>query len=238
MNTQQVRIVPWAEGDLGLLRRVNTPQMKRHVGGAETDEQIIARHQRYVDIAATGKGRMFSIVLLPRLEAVGTIGHWERVWQGRPSTRDRLGRPAAIPGQRHRGCCRGRGNSQRPGRAQASASARLPIRRQPRLERDLPQGRLLVPHGVRVRVPTRQLHAEQRLVPGPVGHGSGTSPCLTERSGGIRETVTSTAGNDLRSCESRQVRRTREHPARKLVRMPVRCTRGPAGAMSSGCRAG
>jgi RimJ/RimL family protein N-acetyltransferase len=81
MNTPQVRIVPWADGDLELLRRVNTPQMKKHVGGPETDEQVLARHQRYLNIAATGKGCMFSIVLIPESEAVGTIGYWERIWQ-------------------------------------------------------------------------------------------------------------------------------------------------------------
>ncbi|MBD3932568.1 GNAT family N-acetyltransferase [Streptomyces chumphonensis] len=81
MNVPHVRIAPWGEGDLGLLRSVNTPQMKRHVGGPETDEQVIDRHQRYLDIAATGRGRMFSIIALPEFEAVGTIGYWERLWQ-------------------------------------------------------------------------------------------------------------------------------------------------------------
>lgn len=77
-----VQIAPWADGDLDLLRRVNTPQMKKHVGGPETEEQVLARHQRYLNLAAAGKGCMFSIVLPQESETVGTIGYWERVWQG------------------------------------------------------------------------------------------------------------------------------------------------------------
>src|ERR1041384_6105205 len=40
-----VRLVPWAETDLPLLRRVNTPEMRRHVGGPETEEQVLSRHR-------------------------------------------------------------------------------------------------------------------------------------------------------------------------------------------------
>ncbi|NOU84703.1 GNAT family N-acetyltransferase [Paenibacillus sp. LMG 31460] len=80
-NELQVRIEPWAEADLALLYRMNVPEMLEHLGGPETEEQILARHKRYVEIGGKGTGRMFSIVLLPELEAVGNIGYWERVWQ-------------------------------------------------------------------------------------------------------------------------------------------------------------
>ncbi|WP_127354112.1 GNAT family N-acetyltransferase [Actinacidiphila soli] len=76
-----VRIEPWADAGLDLLRRVNTPQMKKHVGGPETDEQVLARHQKYLNIAAMGKGHMFIIVLFPEAIGVGTIGYWDRVWR-------------------------------------------------------------------------------------------------------------------------------------------------------------
>ncbi|GAA4986778.1 GNAT family N-acetyltransferase [Kitasatospora paranensis] len=76
-----VRIEPWTEGDLGLLRRVNTPVMKKHVGGPETEEQLLHRHRRYLDFVPAGKGCMFSIALLPDRTAVGTVGYGERVWQ-------------------------------------------------------------------------------------------------------------------------------------------------------------
>jgi RimJ/RimL family protein N-acetyltransferase len=80
-NTLQVRIKPWADTDLDLLRRMNVPEMMEHIGGPETEEQILVRHKRYVEIGGMGTGRMFSIVLLPGLEAIGNIGYWERVWQ-------------------------------------------------------------------------------------------------------------------------------------------------------------
>ncbi|RKP47951.1 N-acetyltransferase [Cohnella endophytica] len=81
-NRSQVQIKPWSATDLELLYRLNAPEMLEHLGGPETDEQVLARHKRYVEIGAKGTGRMFSIVLLPELEAVGNIGYWERNWQG------------------------------------------------------------------------------------------------------------------------------------------------------------
>ncbi|WP_412537811.1 GNAT family N-acetyltransferase [Longispora sp. K20-0274] len=75
-----VRIEPWSAGDLDLLRRINAPEMTEHLGGPETDEQVIARHARYV--AAAGTARMFRIVALPEDEPVGGIGFWDRTWRG------------------------------------------------------------------------------------------------------------------------------------------------------------
>ncbi|MFB6978642.1 GNAT family N-acetyltransferase [Streptomyces scopuliridis] len=85
----RIRLDPWSEGDLGLLRAMNAPELMSHLGGPETEEQLLTRHRRYVDLSAdrTGRGRMFRIVLLPAGEAadeaVGTIGFWEQTWQGR-----------------------------------------------------------------------------------------------------------------------------------------------------------
>lgn len=75
----QVQINPWADADLTLLHRLNAPEMTEHLGGPESEEQILQRHKRYINL--DGTGRMFSIVLLPELEAVGSVGYWERVWQ-------------------------------------------------------------------------------------------------------------------------------------------------------------
>src|SRR5262249_43383849 len=58
-----VGIEPWTDNDLDLLRRINTPEMKAHLGGPESEEQVRARHQRYVEIGDSGIGRMFRIVL-------------------------------------------------------------------------------------------------------------------------------------------------------------------------------
>jgi RimJ/RimL family protein N-acetyltransferase len=56
--------------------------MMEHLGGPETEEQILARHKRYLNIAERGIGRMFSIILLPDHEIAGSVGYWDSVWQG------------------------------------------------------------------------------------------------------------------------------------------------------------
>lgn len=81
-NLNMVRIEPWAETDLALLYLMNAPEMLKHLGGPESEEKILARHKRYVELSEKGKGRMFRIVLLPELEGIGNIGFWESVWQG------------------------------------------------------------------------------------------------------------------------------------------------------------
>lgn len=76
----RVRLEPWREEDLDLLRRINSPEMKRHLGGSESDEQVITRHRRYLDSNGTASP-MFRIVVLPEEVAVGSIGFWERDWR-------------------------------------------------------------------------------------------------------------------------------------------------------------
>ncbi|MFD5566522.1 GNAT family N-acetyltransferase [Streptomyces cadmiisoli] len=78
---EQVRLVPWAEGDLWLLRRVNSAGMTEHLGGPESEERLVARHRRYVELAAGG---MYRVVLADGGETVGSIGFWEREWRGGP----------------------------------------------------------------------------------------------------------------------------------------------------------
>lgn len=82
-----VRIEPWSEDDFDLLRAANAPELMDHLGGPETEEQLIKRHQRYVDLSAdrTGKGRMYRIVLSASGasgEAAGSVGFWEQTWDG------------------------------------------------------------------------------------------------------------------------------------------------------------
>lgn len=78
-----VRIEAWSPGDLGLLRAANAPELMTHLGGPETEEQLLGRHRRYLDLGAdrTGRGRMFRIVSAGG-DAVGTIGFWEQTWRG------------------------------------------------------------------------------------------------------------------------------------------------------------
>ncbi|MEQ4303047.1 GNAT family N-acetyltransferase [Plantactinospora sp. B6F1] len=75
-----VRLEPWSEAALDLLRRINTPQMRRHVGGPEPEEQLLARHRRYLAMPATGRGCMFAVLLGD--EMVGSIAYHRREWQG------------------------------------------------------------------------------------------------------------------------------------------------------------
>ncbi|WP_312473510.1 GNAT family N-acetyltransferase [Neobacillus sp.] len=81
MNAPQVRIEPWGDADLALLRLINAPEMMEHLGGSETEEQILDRHKRYLEIGGRGTGRMFRIVLLSSLETVGSVGYWDSSWQ-------------------------------------------------------------------------------------------------------------------------------------------------------------
>jgi RimJ/RimL family protein N-acetyltransferase len=76
-----VSLEEWADDDLDLLRRINAPEMTAHLGGPETEEEIVARHRRYLEVTGSGTGRMFRVLLLPQLEAVGNVGYWERVWR-------------------------------------------------------------------------------------------------------------------------------------------------------------
>ena len=88
-HTGQVELAPWGEGDFWLLRRTNAPEMTEHLGGPETEEQLAARHRRYVKLS--GPGQVYRVVL-PGADGtvdagrtdgtVGSIGFWEREWQG------------------------------------------------------------------------------------------------------------------------------------------------------------
>lgn len=58
------------------------PAMTVHLGGPETPEKIRERHERYCQIDDPGRGRMFAIVIGPERIPAGSIGYWEREWQG------------------------------------------------------------------------------------------------------------------------------------------------------------
>jgi RimJ/RimL family protein N-acetyltransferase len=75
---QQVRLEPWGEGDLWLLRRLNSPEMTAYLGGPESEEKVAARHRRYLAVDA---GRMYRVVSARGGETVGSVGFWEREWR-------------------------------------------------------------------------------------------------------------------------------------------------------------
>src|SRR5689334_22902563 len=63
------------------MRLMGDPDMTKHLGGPETPEKIRERHQRYLtDDPATGG--MFVIVVGAARVAAGSIGYWEKEWQG------------------------------------------------------------------------------------------------------------------------------------------------------------
>jgi len=78
VSNQSIQIKPWEENDLDLLFQINAPNMMKYLGGPESEEQILNRHERYLNLGE--KGCMFSIRLLPQLESVGTVGYWETKW--------------------------------------------------------------------------------------------------------------------------------------------------------------
>ncbi|MDG4791612.1 GNAT family N-acetyltransferase [Micromonospora sp. WMMD1102] len=166
-ETSRVRIEPWSEDDLDLLRRINTPEMKRHLGGPETERQLLARHERYVRSGGTGPGCMFRVVALPDGTPVGNVGYWERVWHG--ETVYEMGWNI-LPAYQGRGL------------ATAALLAVVEVARARRRhryahaypsvgnaasERGLPQGRFRAARRDRLRVPEGAADAFQRLATRP-----------------------------------------------------------------------
>jgi RimJ/RimL family protein N-acetyltransferase len=79
----EVKLEPWGEGDLPLLRRLlGDPAMTEHLGGPESEEKLVERQARYERAGEPGAGRMFKIVELASGEAAGSVGYWEKEWRG------------------------------------------------------------------------------------------------------------------------------------------------------------
>jgi RimJ/RimL family protein N-acetyltransferase len=77
----EVRLVPWAEGDLPLLRRLlGDPEMTKYLGGPESEEKLVARQARYEQLDPA-TGRMFKIVEAESGEPAGSVGYWEKDWR-------------------------------------------------------------------------------------------------------------------------------------------------------------
>lgn len=79
MGAERVRLVPWGEGDFWLLERTNSAEMTAHLGGPESPEKLADRHRRYL---APASGRMYRVTSADGGETVGSVGFWEREWQG------------------------------------------------------------------------------------------------------------------------------------------------------------
>ncbi|MBT2601795.1 GNAT family N-acetyltransferase [Bacillus sp. ISL-53] len=77
ISETRLEIKPWEDKDLELLFQLNAPEMMEHLGGPESIEQILKRHQRYLQIG--DKGCMFSIIPFPEAKAAGSVGYWQKV---------------------------------------------------------------------------------------------------------------------------------------------------------------
>jgi RimJ/RimL family protein N-acetyltransferase len=73
----------WSDADLPLLRQANTAEMTAHLNGPETEQQLIARHERYLRHVASGESRLF--VIVRGGHPVGSIGYWGTVWRDQPA---------------------------------------------------------------------------------------------------------------------------------------------------------
>lgn len=77
-----ITLRPWGEDDLPLLQRLmGDPAMTEHLGGPETPEKIQERHQRYCRIRE-GVDAMYVILVGEPPTPAGSIGYWEKEWQG------------------------------------------------------------------------------------------------------------------------------------------------------------
>lgn len=55
--------------------------MTRYLGGPESPEQILKRHQRYLASETSSTASMFAIVIGPDRTPAGSVGYWERSLQ-------------------------------------------------------------------------------------------------------------------------------------------------------------
>jgi len=79
-----VSLRAWSTDDLDLLRRNNAPELMAHLGGPESDDQLLARHARYLRGWEDGSSQMYAIVTPEHPEGVGAVGFWSRDDGGRP----------------------------------------------------------------------------------------------------------------------------------------------------------
>jgi RimJ/RimL family protein N-acetyltransferase len=78
----RVELEPWPDDGLPLLQAANAPAMTEHLGGPETDDEVEARHRKYLRFRGTGEAVMSAIVADG--ERCGGIGWWHTEWDGDP----------------------------------------------------------------------------------------------------------------------------------------------------------
>jgi len=83
MPQPTVSLRPWLADDFALLERLmGDPRMTEHLGGPESPKKLRERNEKYARIRGSGTGEMLVICEGTDATPVGSIGYWEREWQG------------------------------------------------------------------------------------------------------------------------------------------------------------
>jgi RimJ/RimL family protein N-acetyltransferase len=69
-----LRLEPWDESGLQLLRDCHSPEMTAYLGGPESDEKLLDRQRRY--LSYTGNGA-WALRIVVDGETVGSVNYWE-----------------------------------------------------------------------------------------------------------------------------------------------------------------
>jgi RimJ/RimL family protein N-acetyltransferase len=72
----RIALLPWDQSGLELLRALNTPTEKLHLGGIESEAKTLDRHRRYLTYHRPGEVEMLRIAANGGV--VGSVGYWER----------------------------------------------------------------------------------------------------------------------------------------------------------------
>lgn len=79
----RIELRRWSEGDLAVLERANTPAMTAHLGGPESEDQVRARHARYLRLNDSGEACMMRVDVDGT--PAGSIGYWQTDHEGAPA---------------------------------------------------------------------------------------------------------------------------------------------------------
>lgn len=206
-QAEQVRLVPWAEGDFWLLERTNSPEMTAHLGGPESGEKLVARHRRYVELSS---GQMYRVALAEGGETVGSVGFWERVWQDSAIWETGWGILPEFQGRRLAAQAARAVVKEARAAGRRPVSARVPECGAHRVEQRLPPGGLHPAGTGRVRVPEGALDHVERLAVRPGGlrpaatgrfyHRSATAGAGSQRAAAANSPTTRAATGTFTPC--------------------------------------
>ena len=61
--------------------------MMTYLGGPESPDALVRRHERYLALASSGAGETFTIAFGPDFDTAGTTGYWQRESNKYPQSR-------------------------------------------------------------------------------------------------------------------------------------------------------